>query len=94
MPKYILNPFENDFYKNYKSKDTEFWGLGIENETYLMFDKKIALTKEFIQNNHKKERYSINYYSNYKLDELIICAGGIKAIYIIGCLNNLNQILV
>ena len=29
---------------------------------------------------------------NYKLDELIICAGGIKAIYIIGCLNNLNQI--
>lgn len=29
---------------------------------------------------------------NYKLDELIICAGGIKAIYIIGCLNNLAQI--
>jgi predicted acylesterase/phospholipase RssA len=29
---------------------------------------------------------------HYKLDELIICAGGIKAIYIIGCLNNLNQI--
>ena len=29
---------------------------------------------------------------NYKLDELIICAGGIKAIYIIGCLNNLSKI--
>ena len=29
---------------------------------------------------------------NYKLDELIICSGGIKAIYIIGCLNNLSKI--
>jgi len=29
---------------------------------------------------------------NYKLDELIICAGGVKCIYIIGCLNNLSKI--
>ena len=29
---------------------------------------------------------------NYKLDELIICSGGIKCIYIIGCLNNLSKI--
>jgi predicted acylesterase/phospholipase RssA len=29
---------------------------------------------------------------SYKLDELIICSGGIKCIYIIGCLNNLSKI--
>ena len=29
---------------------------------------------------------------SYKLDELIICSGGIKCVYIIGCLNNLSKI--
>jgi predicted acylesterase/phospholipase RssA len=29
---------------------------------------------------------------SYKLDELIICSGGIKCIYIIGCLNNLSKV--
>ena len=59
-----------DFYKTYKSKDTEFWGIGIENESYLMFENKIKVTKDFIQNNHNKERYSINYFANYKKDNL------------------------
>ena len=43
-----------------------YWGLGIENEVYLEFEKKIAITKDFFLNNHKRERYSINYFSNYK----------------------------
>lgn len=59
-----------DFYQKYKSKDTEFWGLGIENETYLMFENKIKVTKDFIQNNHKKERYSVNYFASYKNNHL------------------------
>jgi NTE family protein len=29
---------------------------------------------------------------SYKLDELIICSGGVKCIYIIGCLNNLSKV--
>ena len=28
----------NDFYKNSNLKDNEYWGLGIENESYLMFE--------------------------------------------------------
>jgi len=43
-----------------------YWGLGIENEVYLEFDKKIAVDNSFFLNNHKSERYSVNYFKNYK----------------------------
>ena len=48
----------------YKSNEL-FWGLGIENEFYLECEKKSNVSKEFFLNNHKRERYSVNYYSNY-----------------------------
>ena len=53
-------------YKNLYKTDIVFWGLGIENELYFEFEnkKKISIN-EFI-NNHQRERYSIDYYSNYK----------------------------
>ena len=53
------------YFKQYK-KNEIFWGLGIENELYLEFEKKINITKDFLFNNHTRERYSINYFNNYK----------------------------
>jgi len=53
-------------YKNIYKTNTVFWGLGIENELYLEFENKKRITpKEFIEN-HKSERYSVDYYKNYK----------------------------
>jgi hypothetical protein len=46
--------------------NTLYWGLGIENELYLEFDKKIDITKEFFLKNHTRERYSVDYFSAYK----------------------------
>ena len=51
----------------YRSND-EYWGLGIENELYLELSRHIILSKTFVLNNHRKERYSTDYYSNYKPD--------------------------
>jgi len=51
-----------DMYK----PNTLYWGLGIENELYLEFEKKINITQEMFLNNHTRERYSVDYYTSYK----------------------------
>lgn len=55
---------------NYKPNEL-FWGLGIENETYLQFSKSYSHPTAGIHINHKPERYSVNYYvgldQEYKL---------------------------
>jgi len=56
------------FYDNKKEIDKEYWGLGIENESYLMFEKLVKVNKDFIINNHMRERYSVNYWDNFKKD--------------------------
>ncbi len=61
----------NDFYKNNIINDKMFWGLGIENESYLMFKKQI-MTEPHIFLNNKRERYSVDYYKNYKKEELLL----------------------
>ncbi len=43
-----------------------YWGFGIENEVYLQFEKQKEITMGFFIENHKRERYSVNYYDNYK----------------------------
>ena len=43
-----------------------FWGLGIEEETYLQFKKLIFVAAPLIRRNHAEERYSVNYYSSFK----------------------------
>ena len=56
-------------YKKYEEqykKSNIYWGIGIENEVYLEFSKKNSVSKSFFINNHKKERYSVDYYTNYK----------------------------
>lgn len=45
-----------------------YWGLGIENEIYLELDKGVYVTPSVFINNHKRERYSVDYTQNYKKD--------------------------
>jgi hypothetical protein len=59
----------NEFYKN-NSPTPIYWGLGIENESYLMFKNYINTTKDLMIRRHKPERYSVNYYRNYNNDIL------------------------
>ena len=53
-------------YIEYYNSNEIYWGLGIENEIYLEFDKKKIFTKDFFLKNHKRERYSVNYFNSYK----------------------------
>ena len=53
-------------YNSHYKPNTMYWGLGIENEIYLEFDKMIKFDKNKFLKNHKRERYSVDYYTNYK----------------------------
>jgi len=55
-------------YKDLYEKNKLYWGLGIENEVYLECEKTKKVSKEYILKNKIRERYSIDYYSNYKDD--------------------------
>ena len=57
-------------YKQKYGKDEIYFGLGIEMECYLEFDNKARVSQNFFLNNHKSERYSVDYYKSYK-DELL-----------------------
>ncbi len=59
-----------NFYETLKMPDDEYWGIGIENETYLMFENMTTVPRKFIEKNQKPERYSVNYWRNYKSPEL------------------------
>ena len=67
------NMFNNHLEKHekylnlYKSNEF-FWGLGIENEFYLECTNRPKIKKDLFLNNHKRERYSVNYFMNYKED--------------------------
>jgi len=52
------------YFSSYKANDL-FWGIGIENETYLEIPNQPGVTGEFLKNNQKRERYSVDYYSGY-----------------------------
>ena len=43
-----------------------YWGLGIEEETYLQFTKPIYMAAPLIRTRHAAERYSVKYYTTYK----------------------------
>lgn len=47
----------------------EYWGIGIENETYMMPEKMDIVKRDFLLKNTKRERYSVDYFLNYKMDE-------------------------
>jgi len=49
------------YYAYYRPNDY-YWGIGIENESYFQFSTPQTLTNTAIYNNHKAERYSVNYF--------------------------------
>jgi hypothetical protein len=59
-------------YKSLYGKNEIYWGIGIENELYLEFDKKSPVDKKKFLNNHKRERYSVDYFKNY-VEEYVNC---------------------
>jgi hypothetical protein len=59
-----------DFYDNIDIPDKEYWGIGIENESYIMLKSPVKVSKEFVIKNHRRERYSVDYWVNYKDDPL------------------------
>ena len=61
----ILEKHRN-YIDHYKPNDY-YWGLGIENETYLEMSSKLDIdTTKFYSKLAKRERYSVNYYNSYK----------------------------
>jgi len=55
-------------YECYYKPNEIFFGFGIESEYYLEFENEIEFDLIKFLQNHNKERYSVDYYSNYKLD--------------------------
>lgn len=50
-----------------ENKSTKhYWGIGLENETYLQFENPLMVTGDFIQNSMGRERYSLDYTTYYK----------------------------
>jgi hypothetical protein len=47
-----------------------YWGIGLENETYLQFEDPLIVSGEFIQEKIGFERYSIDYRKCYKPESL------------------------
>ena len=52
------------YFSSYKPNEL-FWGIGIENETYLEIPNEEKVDGSFLLNNHKRERYSVDYYTGY-----------------------------
>jgi hypothetical protein len=59
-------------YKASYGKNEIYWGIGIENELYLEFERKVQVDKKKFLNYHKRERYSVDYYKNY-IEEHVNC---------------------
>jgi hypothetical protein len=53
-------------YKTMYKPNEIYWGLGIEEETYLQFTKPIYVAAPIIRTAHAAERYSVKYYATYK----------------------------
>ncbi|WP_394773189.1 hypothetical protein [Flavobacterium sp.] len=47
-----------------------YWGIGLENETYMQFEESLIVTGEFIQEKIGFEKYSIDYRKCYKPESL------------------------
>ena len=62
----IIDDKHNKYMKHYSdSNETLFWGIGIENESYLMLADQCS-APSFPALQHKSERYSVDYFKNFK----------------------------
>jgi hypothetical protein len=57
-------------YKKAYGKNEVYWGLGIECESYFEMEIPKQITADFLATHHKRERYSVDYYTSYKADLL------------------------
>lgn len=55
---------------NAQQKKKYYWGIGLENETYLQFEDSLTVSGAFIHENIGCERYSIDYRKCYKSGSL------------------------
>lgn len=53
-------------YKSLYGENETFWGIGIEEETYLQFTKPVYVAAPIIRSSHAAERYSVRYFKTYK----------------------------
>jgi hypothetical protein len=63
-------------HKKYREKygaNEIYWGLGIECESYIEMSKPVFVNTDFLYNQHKRERYSVDYFTSYK-DEIFSSA--------------------
>jgi len=63
-----MDPEKHTRYLSSYQPNDYFWGLGIENETYLQFSKTFSHPTSGIHVNHRPERYSVNYYVGLEPD--------------------------
>jgi hypothetical protein len=47
-----------------------YWGIGLENETYMQFEESLIVTGEFIQEKIGYEKYSLDYRTCYKSESI------------------------
>lgn len=66
----IYNMPKHHKYNNQYIPNDIFWGIGVEHETYLEGNQYKETPLTDIAKNRKPERYSVNYYSIYKQDDL------------------------
>lgn len=59
-----------DRYKSSYGRNELYWGLGIEEETYVQFLKPIHVAAPLMRTAHAPERYSVRYFQSYKQKEL------------------------
>ena len=53
-------------------KNNYYWGIGLENETYMQFEESLIVSGAFIQEKIGRERYSIDYRKCYKSGNLAL----------------------
>jgi hypothetical protein len=65
----FINLLPNRYIKQFNNSDNIFWGIGLENETYLQGKPKLMLGKDIIKN-LGRERYSVDYTTNYDIEQV------------------------
>ena len=65
----IIDDKHIKYMSSYSSPESLFWGIGIENETYLM-RTELRNAAAFRRLRQKRERYSVDYFLNFKAEPL------------------------
>ena len=72
-----------------------YWGIGLENETYLQFEESLIVSGQFIQEKMGRERYSLDYMKCYKdgcLEKVLALAFSPSKNYIVSQMMNSHSL--